>query len=184
MSEHDEEPREETRASRDEELPEGVDPETGVIEEQTPAEAADADGSEEQIKKAERAVATFNKRIDAIFGDNAPPLQCPRCEGLGRVWAVEESTPELVHPDNLEACENCNGHGRVLTGSKVPENATTVCGRCNGTGFRVVTPQSENVTPLVAAPAANPAAPPPAVMGWMNADGVFQPLGTPQTGNG
>jgi hypothetical protein len=184
MSEHDEEPREDTRASRDEEVPEGVDPETGVIEEQTPAEAADADGSEDQIKKAERAVATFNKRIDAIFGDNAPPLQCPRCDGLGRVWAVEESTPELVHPENYVACDNCNGHGEVLTGSKVPANATTVCGRCNGTGFQVVTPQPENVTPLVPASAATVGTSGSPVMGWMGPDGVFQPLGAPQAGGG
>jgi hypothetical protein len=184
MSDHDDEPREDTRASRDEEVPEGVDPETGVIEEQTPAEAAGADGSEDQIKKAERAVATFNKRIDAIFGDNAPPLQCPRCEGLGRVWDVPTEEPQLVHPPDLKACDRCNGYGEVLTGAKNPLTARTNCGACNGTGWKMAVTQPENVTPLVPAPAANPAAPPPAVMGWMNADGVFQPLGTPQTGNG
>jgi hypothetical protein len=184
MSEHDEEPRADTRASRDEEVPEGVDPETGVIEEQTPAEAADADGSEDQIKKAERAVATFNKRIDAIFGDNAPPLQCPRCDGLGRVWATGEEEPELVHPDNLVACERCNGHGQVLTGSKVKGNDTTVCQSCNGTGWKIATPQPENVTPLQPRELTYQGNPQTPVMGWQQPDGTFVPLGTPQQGNG
>jgi excinuclease UvrABC ATPase subunit len=184
MSEHDEEPREEIRASRDEEVPEGVDPEADGITDWTSAEAAEADGSEEQIKKAERAVATFNKRIDAIFGDNAPPLQCPRCDGLGRVWDVPTEEPQLVHPPELVACGRCHGYGEVLTGSKHPLNQTTTCTACNGTGWKIETPQPENVTPLVPASAATVGTSGSPVMGWMSADGVFQPLGTSQQGNG
>jgi hypothetical protein len=182
MTEYDDEPREDFGASRDEDVP--VDPETGEIREQTLTEAAEADGSEEQIKKAERAVATFNKRIDAIFGDNAPQLQCPRCDGLGRVWNVDDPTPELVHPDNLVTCDACNGYGSVITGSKAPGRETTVCITCSGNGYRTVTPQPENVTPLTPLTNQTLAASPAPVMGWMGPDGVFQPLGTPQAGNG
>jgi hypothetical protein len=153
-------------------------------DDQTPQEAANDDGSDALIKKAEKAQTNYAKRIRDIFGDNAPQYDCPACNGLGLVWNTEEVAPELVHPDNLVACEYCNGHGEVLTGSKVPTNATTVCGRCNGTGFRVVTPQPENVTPIVPNSSAVAAVTQTPVMGWMGPDGVFQPLGAPQAGNG
>jgi hypothetical protein len=182
MSEHDQEPREDFGASRDEEAPEGVDPETGVIAEQTPAEAADADGSDALIKKAEKAQQAHVKRIRAIFGDNAPQYDCPTCNGLGLVWNTETVEPELVHPDNLVTCDACNGYGSVITGSKAPGRETTVCIACSGNGYITKSLQPENVTPLVPN-APTQAAPNHApVMGWMSPDGVFQPLGQPQTG--
>jgi hypothetical protein len=184
VSEYDDEPREDFGASRDEEVPEGVDPETGEITEQTPREAAEAEGSTEQIEKAERARATYNKRIDAIFGDAAPTLQCPTCDGLGRVWDAQPREPDLVHPDNLVTCEACNGYGSVITGSKAPGRETTVCIACSGNGYRTVTPQPENVTPLQPITNQTLAASPAPVMGWMGPDGVFQPLGTPNAVGG
>jgi hypothetical protein len=184
MSQQEGTPRKRQRASRDEETPEGVDPETGEITEQTPAEAADEDGSTEQVEKAEIARAAYNAEIDAIFGENAPPLECATCNGLGRVWNTEEPQPELVHPPELVACSRCNGYGQVLTGSRNELNQTTTCTACNGTGWKIETPQPENVTPLVPASAATVGTSGAPVMGWMGPDGVFQPLGTPQTGNG
>jgi hypothetical protein len=83
VSEHDDEPREDFGASRDEEVPEGVDPETGEITEQTPQEAADDDGSDALIKKAEKAQTNYAKRIRDIFGDNAPQYDCPPVTGSG-----------------------------------------------------------------------------------------------------
>jgi excinuclease UvrABC ATPase subunit len=184
MSDHDDEPREdfgdlETRVENEQQ-------EWNEIQEQeqTPQEAAADDGSDALIKKAEKAQTNYAKRIRDIFGDNAPQYDCPACNGLGLVWNVDEPQPELVHPDNLVACENCNGHGRVLTGSKVPENATTVCGRCNGTGFRVETPQPENVTPIVPNTGLTGVAAPTPVMGWQQPDGTFVPLGTPNAAGG
>jgi DnaJ-class molecular chaperone len=182
MSEHDDEPREDFGASRDEETPEGDDADTVEEEEQTSAQAATDDGSDALIKKAEKAQTNYAKQIRRIFGDNAPQYDCPACNGLGLVWNLDEPTPELVHPDNLVTCDSCNGYGSVITGSKAPGRETTVCIVCSGNGYRTVTPQPENVTPIV------PNAPTPSgalaspVMGWMSADGVFQPLGAQQSG--
>jgi hypothetical protein len=184
MSDHDDEPREDFGAIVE---PEGsVDHvhETGEIREQTPQEAASDDGSDALIKRAEKAQTNYAKRIRDIFGDAAPQHDCPKCNGLGLVWNLGEDVPELVHPDDLVACDRCAGHGRVLTGSTVPENDTTVCGRCSGTGFRVVTPQPENVTPITGNTTAYDAQAQAPVMGWMGPDGQFVPLGTPQAGNG
>jgi hypothetical protein len=184
MSDHDDEPREDFGASRDEEVPEGVDPDTGVIADQTPQEAADDDGSDALIKRAEKAQANYAKRIRDIFGDNAPQFDCPACNGLGLVWNLDEPQPELVHPDNLVTCDACNGYGSVITGSKAPGRETTVCIACSGNGYKTITPQPENVTPLLTNQTAYDQPTQMPVMGWMNADGVFQPLGTPQAGNG
>jgi hypothetical protein len=184
MSEHDQEPREDFGASRDEEVPEGVDPETGEITEQTPQEAATDDGSDALIKRAEKAQTNYAKRIRDIFGGGAPQYDCPTCSGLGLVWSIEEPQQELVHPDNLVTCEACNGYGSVITGSKAPGRETTVCIACSGNGYRTVTVQPENVTPIVRDELTyqgNPQAP---VMGWRQPDGTFVPLGTPQAGNG
>jgi hypothetical protein len=184
MSEHDEEPREDTRASRDEEAPEGVDPETGVISEQTPQEAAADDGSDALIKKAEKAQTNYAKRIRDIFGDNAPQYDCPACNGLGLVWNVDEPQQELVHPDNLVTCDACNGYGSVITGSKAPGRETTVCIACSGNGYRTVTPQPENVTPIVLNATAFDSHTQQPVMGWQQPDGTFVPLGTPNAVGG
>lgn len=184
MSEHDHEEREPTRASRDEEVPESAEPDTGASDEQTPAQAAAADGSEEQIAKAEKAVASFNKRIDAIFGDNAPPLQCPRCDGLGRVWQVEEQQQQLRHPSNFVTCDECGGPGKVETGSTNPDYITTVCLPCGGRGYLTVTTPPENVTPITTPVFTGSGGAPSPVMGWMTPEGVFQPLGTPNASNG
>jgi hypothetical protein len=183
MSDHDQEPREDFGASRDEEVPEGVDPETGVIEEQTPQAAAADDGSDALVKRAEKAQTNYAKRIRDIFGDNAPQYDCPACNGLGLVWNTEEAQPELVHPDNLVTCDACNGYGSVITGSKAPGRETTVCIACSGNGYKTITPQPENVTPITPTFAAAGVAAPAPVMGFMGPDGVFQPLGTPQAGS-
>jgi hypothetical protein len=184
MSDHDDEPREDFGASRDEEVPEGVDPETGVITEQTSQEAAADDGSDALIKRAEKAQTNYAKRIRDIFGDNAPQYDCPACNGLGLVWNVDEPTPDLVHPDNLVTCDACNGYGSVITGSKAPGRETTVCIACSGNGYRTVTPQPENVTPIQPNVPAWPAPADAPVMGWQQPDGTFVPLGAPQAGNG
>lgn len=184
MSEHDDEPREDFGQDNGEELYDGITHEDVADAEQTPAEAAAADGSDELIKKAEKAQTNYAKRIRDIFGDNAPQHDCPTCHGLGLVWSIEEPQQELVHPDNLVMCDACNGYGEVITGSKNPQRITTVCIACSGNGYKTVTPQPENVTPIQPIPGyVDPTRQPP-VMGFMGPDGVFQPLGTPQAGNG
>lgn len=184
MSEHDDEQREDFTAPDHPEAPDGVDPDTGEIAEQTAEEAASADGSDALIKKAEKAQTNYARRIRDIFGDNAPQYDCPACNGLGLVWNTEEAQPELVHPDNLVTCDACNGYGSVITGSKAPGRETTVCIACSGNGYRTVTPQPENVTPLVPAQAQAQTSAQGPVMGWQQPDGTFVPLGTPQAGNG
>jgi hypothetical protein len=177
MSDHDQEPREDFGANRDEEVPEGVDPETGEIAGQTPQEAAADDGSDALIKRAEKAQTNYAKRIRDIFGDNAPQYDCPACNGLGLVWNLDEPQPELVHPDNLVTCDACNGYGSVITGSKAPGRETTVCIACSGNGYITKTAPPAVVAEFSPIPAPVPTT----TMGFMGPDGVFVPLGQGQT---
>jgi hypothetical protein len=184
VSEHDDEPREDFGAYDEAQALEADDLAPGETAEQTPQEAADDDGSDALIKKAEKAQANYAKRIRDIFGDNAPQYDCPACNGLGLVWNVDEPQPELVHPDNLVTCDACNGYGSVITGSKAPGRETTVCIACSGNGYRTVTPQPENVTPIVPNTTAYDAVKGAPVMGWQQPDGTFVPLGTPNAVGG
>jgi hypothetical protein len=184
MSEHDDEPREDFGAFVEPDGSVDHDHESGEIREQTPQEAASDDGSDALIKRAEKAQTNYAKRIRDIFGDNAPQYDCPACNGLGLVWNLDEPAPELVHPDNLVTCDACNGYGSVITGSKAPGRETTVCIACSGNGYKTVTPQPENVTPLVPNSPVSHGPQQTPVMGWQQPDGTFVPLGTPQAGNG
>jgi hypothetical protein len=184
VSEHDDEPREDFGGFVEPEDSIDHDHETGEVREQTPQEAADDDGSDALIKKAEKAQTNYAKRIRDIFGDNAPQYDCPTCNGLGLIWELEVPTRKLKHPPELVPCQRCDGWGEVETGSKNPLHETTVCTACNATGWKVQTPQAENVTPILPNVSTSNAAQATPVMGWQQPDGTFVPLGTPQAGNG
>src|SRR4051812_48659962 len=111
MSDYDDEPREDFGAFTEPEGSIDHDHETGEIREKTPQEAADDDGSDALIKKAEKAQTNYAKRIRDIFGDNAPQYDCPACNGLGLVWNLAPPARQLVHPDNYVTCDACNGEG-------------------------------------------------------------------------
>ena len=42
----------------------------------------------------------------------------------------------LLQFESFEECDKCNGEGKVLTGSHVPEYLTRNCPTCQGTGYR------------------------------------------------
>jgi hypothetical protein len=175
----------ETEQELDEEVASGIlarqdterEPERDDADAQTPQEAAADDGSDALIKKAEKAQTNYAKRIRDIFGDNAPQYDCPACNGLGLVWNTEEAQPELVHPDHLVTCDACNGYGSVITGSKAPGRETTVCTACSGNGYITKPAPPAPVAEFSPAPAPVPTT----TMGFMGPDGVFVPLGQPQS---
>lgn len=44
--------------------------------------------------------------------------------------------PEYVVDDAYVMCDKCEGQGRNITGSKVPEHMTKLCDDCQGNGFK------------------------------------------------
>lgn len=180
MSEHEHEQHEDFTAPDPREAPEGVDPETGEIHEQTIEQAATEESSEEMIKKAERARGDFTRRIQKIMGENAPTHDCPTCQGLGLVWDLPADPVELVEAADAVACEDCNGLGVQRLPSRVPGNDTRTCLTCGGRGWHEVVAAPTNVTPLAPSTATSGGT----TMGWQDSAGVFHPLITPNPAQG
>ena len=120
-----------------------------AVEMRTPEEI------QKSIESWERAKGThfknLEKRDEVRFNDT---VECPLCEGLGRMWPVlpepEQSArrdfimgalggePEAeyrAHPTEV-MCEQCDGWGRVYTGSKVANQDLLPCPACQGMGHR------------------------------------------------
>jgi rubrerythrin len=148
MSEHDDEPREDFGASRDEEVPEGVDPETGEITEQTPAVAATAEGSDDLRKKFDKANSDHRKRLERLLGAPLEGQECPTCDTYGYVLGPKDESVPLKAADDAEACDACDAFGEVLTGSKNPPQMVKPCSRCGGRGWREKLPPPQVVEPL------------------------------------
>lgn len=147
--------------------------------EQTPAQAAAKDGSDEIPKKLERAITDQRKRLSKIVGVDLAGQECPTCDGMGYTVGGVGDAPDIVHPDNLVACEYCNGYGQVETGSRNPDHIHTICTKCGGLGYQTIAAQPSNVSQLPT-PTSSAAQP---VMGFLNPDGSFAPFGvnTPQS---
>lgn len=72
---------------------------------------------------------------------------CPVCMGYGK-------TPHPVQQDPLsERCENCGGHGVVVTGSFVPGHEQRDCPTCLGQGYTTDTTPAPFVIPAAREPA-------------------------------
>lgn len=111
---------------------------------------------EAAFKKIERSYKTYTRAVSNALEESANDLlPCPLCEGAvpsfvnrhdagqvdqetqGAVYAFLSMTPptELRKSRLNEKCENCDGLGELLTGSRVPAWETKTCDECNGAGF-------------------------------------------------
>lgn len=143
----------------DDESPEGADPtDPGVA----PVGARDDREIEAAAKKLKKHAETNANRIGAIMGEDAQYLEpCPRCMGgdpaipktPGFVWpvnmvplipehkaAVKLSIGEGVEREYKAAqdasrCTDCDGLGKVDSGSQVPGQRHLTCQRCKGVGW-------------------------------------------------
>lgn len=145
------------------EFPEPViDPETGgeVPSEDAPEperqeipKATHTDLGERE-KKLKSEDTRHENALKKIYGDDFErQAYCPLCIGQGfleaippgeqpeEIWAaitaLSGRTPasEYLHPDELVACERCNGWGQVASGAKNEHNAVIICSTCDGRGY-------------------------------------------------
>ena len=153
--------------------PEPDEPEPDEPEPETEPEAqAFATIGPEEIRKAETARNTYRKKIGAILGDEAVAHECLLCAGLGYLpdlpppgtqfgIVLGEDGPALVaaepmvEPPYREAldkatCDECDGWGNVLTGSRAEHSRVGPCGRCQGAGWVIIArDQSQPPGPLL-----------------------------------
>lgn len=141
-------------AAEAEEAEEAAEPET-VPAPETPPAANDA-AMEAVFEKAGKRAKTYMSAIPDILGEAAQDLSlCPRCTDFLPGWllplqikpvsdeqrvAVRMSIGELVEPDykqdtHASTCPDCEGRGKVATGSQVPSQKTATCLSCEGRGW-------------------------------------------------
>lgn len=153
------------------EPPDGDDDEEEAAE--PPATVAQREGSADVAKKLERAVSDQKKRLARILDTDLEGCECPTCDGLGYTPGGMGEAPQFVHPDNLVACEACNGYGQLVTGSKNPAHELAICTTCTGFGYVTKQAQPQNVHTLPThAPDAQAAQ-----AGTLLPDGRFLPFG-------
>ncbi len=168
--EHDEQDDEQAENDADRLAP---DEQEADEPEQTPAEAAQRDGSEQTLKKADAANRAYMQKLEKILGADDDRHECAACNGLGVTWGATVAEPELKQADDAEPCPKCNAYGMTITGSRDPGQATKPCGECGGRGWRNVVVQLAPVAPI----APHEMTPATAQMGTMQPDGTFVPFG-------
>jgi hypothetical protein len=147
--------------------------EDGEEEAETPATVAGREGSADVAKKLERSVADHKRRLSRILDQDLDGCECPTCGGMGYTPGGAADEPDLVHPDNLVACEACRGYGQLITGSRNPAHQLAICTACTGFGFITKQAAPAIVTPLPThAPDAQAAQ-----AGTLLPDGRFLPFG-------
>jgi len=120
-----------------------------AIEHRTAAQIEAAAASWDREKN--RHMNELEKRDDVRFGDT---VECPLCDGHGRIYPIlpepEQSNrrefitaalggmPEVEykpHPTEV-LCDQCDGWGKVFTGSHVANQDLLNCPACGGMGHR------------------------------------------------
>jgi hypothetical protein len=92
-----------------------------------------------------------------------------------------EAPPDLLVAQDKTTCDACDGHGRTLTGSKVPGQDALPCGSCNGQGWKYAA--AVPVPPPMPALASVPnLVAPPAPAGVGPLDAWQRPVGHPDYG--
>jgi hypothetical protein len=163
-------------------VPDGIDPETGEIIEQdggpeAPEAAAPPPPTEKQIEARMRALekqaAKHAAAVEKIMGDdfamlvpspvdwtpgfifNVPGMQ-PMPEQVAALHAILGEAPPAEYPDDpgREACADCQGSGKLKTGSRVPNEEALSCRFCNGHGW--VGEGNMRVAPLQLVPPPQP----------------------------
>lgn len=145
----------------------------------SPAEPQGSGASEAEwetrFKKAGQRFDTYQRAIFGIFEEDAHDLvQCPLClqvpgfvdkNAAGRVPQEQAdlvktflgiSRPiEYPHSSQHRTCGECDGLGKVTTGSRVPGKETVGCAACSGAGFigpqTTVAPANGHVEPVAVA---------------------------------
>lgn len=145
----------------------------------SPAEPQGSGASEAEwearFKKAGQRFDTYQRAIFGIFEEAAHDLvQCPLClqvpgfvdkNAAGRVPEEQAalvktflgiSRPiEYPHSSQHRTCGECEGLGKVTTGSRVPGKETVGCAACSGAGFigpqTTVAPANGHVEPVAVA---------------------------------
>lgn len=121
-----------------------------------PASLVNDVAMEAVFEKAGKRAKTYMSAIPDILGEAAQDLSlCPRCTDFLPGWilpsqikpvsdeqriAVKMSIGELVEPDykqdtHASSCPDCEGRGKVATGSQVPSQRTATCLSCEGRGW-------------------------------------------------
>lgn len=126
-------------------------------EPEPPAPEPASDGEAEKAWiSAEKASASYGKRIAGLLDPHAPQLaECPLClpnlrgyidtNDAGRLPEDIVAVVRSFLGDTAEAdykpspthrrCDHCDGLGKVKTGSLVPNYDVLACGQCKGSGF-------------------------------------------------
>lgn len=120
---------------------------------------------EKRFKTAEQRFATYERNIYSIFEEDAHDLiPCPLCLGAVRGFVdknaagrVPEEQADLVkhflgiarpidypHSSQHRTCPECEGLGKVTTGSRVPGKETIGCGACHELGYIGPAPSRTN----------------------------------------
>jgi rubrerythrin len=148
-------PEEPGEAEEGEEEP--TEPTEEPAEQEQPSGAAhDLKAAQRQRDQLDREDMRHRERLSAILGEDANKLlQCPMCAHFFSGWLPPPAElplppeneqliraflgmPDLsnFHDDPAhDTCPDCDGLGRVRTGSKVPGYEVMDCGRCVGKGW-------------------------------------------------
>lgn len=173
------------------------DPEDAA-EPETPEQAPPAPTAEEMeaiFSALEKQAVKHRERVLELAGPLAADLApCPLCQeqapgfylhdlppdqAEGRIQAIVGVlsggiVPEYRVSEQVERCDACDGWGRVLSGSRVPEQATVPCTACTGSGHK---PKLE--VPGAPPPLPEQPAPQPHIPGADNGSGLPDAWGRP-----
>jgi hypothetical protein len=166
---------------------------------------------EEHVPSSQTVIIERNRKLEAetkrhenvlrkVYGDDFADLAvCPCCLSDGWIipappgafppeqWEAvkmacgQEGDVQFKMADYAEPCPQCEGWGKVATGSHVPDLGTPLCRDCNGQGWR------EKQAPLTAVPQWTPTPPAPATetlaLDWTRPrDAYGRPEGHPRFG--
>lgn len=131
-----------------------TEPEAEPEPEQPAPPAAPGGLNAEQAGELEKATTNYMKRVAKTLGGELPP-ECSACGGLGFDLTYGAGQPEYRTASDKDVCDECDGLGGVLSGSKVPGQEVVRCERCKGAGYlvtrEVTITNPEQVAPVVVA---------------------------------
>jgi hypothetical protein len=113
-----------------------TEPEAQPEPEQPEQPAAPEGMSAEQADELDKAYKAYAKRVAKALGGELPP-ECRECGGLGFDLTYGAGQPEYRTASDKDVCDECDGLGGVLSGSKVPGQDVVRCERCKGAGYLV-----------------------------------------------